>query len=155
MTELRFLNIRQCEILKAYGVKDIQTGFYWLFDNEKKEYMLASEYKTIEGTMYLKDEGIDVKLGENEYPAWTAEDILSILPKEKRFFGLTYSLFIEKTDHLVSDKAFTVYYMQSNFTNTKTVSHRGRVLIKQSGVSLVEALANMLIEIIENYKFKF
>lgn len=153
-----FLEVKLCARLKELGVKK-RTYFYWILPDGSGNHKLASVFQPDEnGSVVLKEYTDIFSLAENEYPAWTAEELIGIMPKRLTIDNKPYcALFIEKNEWEGHNNAYMCYYLTNSFGvvakkgSNKLTEKRilAKIMVESEGRTLVEAIAKLLIRIIE------
>lgn len=133
------LSIEQMQHLKELGVDTSKATMCWMrvirpeTSHDKKRTVILDWFLSLsKETIHT---GLDIV---EEFPAFTLQDILDLLPYEVEKFGKTHVLEFDKTD-----ERYRVYYINS-----------GRIIVLSSKVNLIDAAYEMLCWVIEDGYFE-
>lgn len=152
-----FLPLPLSTKLKKLGVSQ-DTAFFWIRPNHQEIHVLGSVYHTESIKSVVLHHKTNVfDLGDDEYSAFTAEELLDLMPKRLRIGKQQYApLFIEKNEWIGHTDAYRCFYLSNSFgirskagSKTKTEERiLATILIEAQGHTLVIALANLYAKII-------
>jgi hypothetical protein len=153
-----FLEIDLCKKIKELGVHQ-ETSFFWIRPDFRKKHVLGSIFQSEEnGSIVLKEKKGVFYQGNDEYAAWTAEELINLLPKTIIFENFDNApLFIEKCDWIGHTDACRCYYLSHSFGSRATNSSwhidkakiTATILLESCGPTLVNALAKLYIILFE------
>ena len=152
-----FLAVNLAAKLKELGISQ-NTAFFWIRPDMTGKYELGSIFQSEGNNSVVLNETTDnFRLGAAEYSAFTAEELIDLMPKRLRIGKQQYApLFIEKNEWIGHTDAYRCFYLSNSFgirskagSKTKTEERiLATILIEAQGHTLVIALANLYAKII-------